>query len=657
LLKGSAKDRQQQTATPGPKTETSQNSAFQLRAELEAFGDGSAFSFATQIRIASAYNTLGRPHEAALTLEHLIQRSPDSEAVERASVELTALWMHLERWDKAISATESFVRAHPSSPQMPVMLYLRGCAQQKAGRLSEALDTFATIAKEHKNHELSASAWFMRAQTLLMDGRPTDAAKAFSDFLHSHKKHALSDAASHGLCAALAQAGLPAEVRAAANRYLADFPDGEYRAPVHLKRAQSFSGPGDSASSLADLEAVLSEAPDHSCAGEAALLLGDNLLALGQTDSAIAAWQKAPTSQAEAREEALLKCAKVLYRLGRPHDLRKLLQEFSDLPPHSTRLGEAAHWIWKAAALEGCSTTAIEWTLSQLARCGNDPRATAAEPLLHTAGVHASSDRDPSLWNSELHTLAKAAGDSGQTTLAARLHWAIAKQTCAHDKSSAQLQLIEAAQLCPPDQTGPPVLADGATALEACGKQKDARRLWRELLRWHPRSPHREEALSNLARLDAEMQQPGNALEWIHRFEHGSKSSPLLPRLLLLKAQIQRGAGQSAEALESLDRLLRLKNASAASKCEALFRIGEQHAANSAPELAINYLQRVYVSYGAFQPWAAKAYLASADAFLTLGDQMAAKNTYKEMLASPLPEDSPERAIAKAKLQALEGIQ
>jgi tetratricopeptide (TPR) repeat protein len=657
LLEGTAKDGAEQTATHTPKTEASQNRARQLRAELDAFGDGVAFALATQIQTASAYNALGRTHEAALTLEHLIQRNQPSETLESTSVELTGLWTQLERWEKVVSVTERFVHAHPSSRHLPLMLYLRGCAQQKAGQLKEARDTFVLITKEYKNHELSPSARFMRAQTLLMDGNPADAAKAFSEFLHTHKKHALSDAANHGLCTALALAGLPAEVRAASDRYLTDFPDGEYRAPVRLKRAQSLSALGDKASSLRDLEAVLSETPDHSCAGETALLLGDNLLALGQTEAAMVAWQRVPTTQAEAREDALLKCAKVLYRLGKPQEVRKVLQSFSDLHSHSARLGEAAHWIWKAAALDGYSTTAMDWTLSLLNQCGNDPRAAGIEPLLYTAGAHASADQNRARWSDELHGLAKTAGDSGETTLAARLRWAIAKQSCAHDKSAAQMQLVEIAEQCPPDKTGPTVLADGATAMEACGKQKDARRLWRELLRWHPRNPQREEALSNLARLDLEMQQHESALEWIHRFERGSKNSPLLPRLLLLNARIQQGAGKYAEALESLERVLRLKNARASSKCEALFRIGEHHAANRAPKLAIQYLQRVYVSYGTFQPWAAKAYLASAEAFLTLGDRTAARNTYQEMLSSPLSEDSPERATAKTKLKTLEEIQ
>jgi hypothetical protein len=102
-----------------------------------------------------------------------------------------------------------------------------------------------------------------------------------------------------------------------------------------------------------------------------------------------------------------------------------------------------------------------------------------------------------------------------------------------------------------------------------------------------------------------------------------------------------------------LDQLLRDKAAGSAAKCEALYLIGAIHLAGGAPRLALSYLQRVYVSYAGFQPWAAKAYLSSTEIFTSLGDQMAARNSYRELLASALAPDAPERALAAEKLKAL----
>ena len=120
----------------------------------------------------------------------------------------------------------------------------------------------------------------------------------------------------------------------------------------------------------------------------------------------------------------------------------------------------------------------------------------------------------------------------------------------------------------------------------------------------------------------------------------------------LLKARLQQNEGKTEDALQSLDQLLRDKAAGASAKCEALYSIGAIHLAGGKPRLALPYLQRVYVSYARFQPWAAKAYLSSAEIFTTLGDLAAARNTYHELLGSGLAPDAPERVLATEKLKA-----
>jgi hypothetical protein len=141
----------------------------------------------------------------------------------------------------------------------------------------------------------------------------------------------------------------------------------------------------------------------------------------------------------------------------------------------------------------------------------------------------------------------------------------------------------------------------------------------------------------------------------VRRFEQSSPGSPLLPRLLLVKAGLQRSEGKTADALRSLEQVLRERGAGAVVKCEALFCMGDLHQSQGQPRLALPYLQRVYVSYGGFQPWAARAYLASAEAFTSLGEPAAARNSYAELLASGLAPDAPERALAASMLKALGG--
>ena len=632
-----------------------QDRAAQLRRDLESLGNGNAFAAATRIQIAAAYQALERPHEAALVLEDAVRLLPPAELLEHASLELAKIWLHLERWQKVVEATEHFRTGYPDSRHLPLMLYLRGCALQKAGLFTGALEAFSALSAEFQTHELCASARFMEPFTLLLDNRPTEAIQGFRGFLQRYKKHSLAEAAAYWLCVAQAQNGPSSAVGAAANDYLLEFPNGENRPSVLLRRAQAAHSRRENAAAVADLEDLLATAPEHACSGEAALLLGDCLLAADGVDGALAAWGRVPPAQREAREEGLLKSAKVLHRAGRNSELRELLRTFDSAHADSPRLAEAAHWLWKACTQEGRTDEATQWILEHVALHGNNPAATGIEPLLSAAALRAGTNPDAEAWWLALGELATAAADAEQSTLLCRLKWTIAKHATGRDGAATRRLLIEAATLFPAARTGTMVLADGAEALEDAGRPADALRLWCELLRWHPRSPQRDRALWSLARLEFAALRLEPAWEWVKRFEQSSPDSPLLPRVLLVKAGLQRSEGRVPDALRTLEQVLRGKAAGAAVKSEALFHMGDLHKSEGHPRLALPYLQRVYVSYGGFQPWAARAYLSSAEAFTSLGEPDAARNTYAELLASGLPVDAPERAVAASMLKVLGG--
>jgi tetratricopeptide (TPR) repeat protein len=631
-----------------------QGRAAQLRLDQETLGNGDAFAAATRIQIAAAYQALERPHEAALVLEDAVRQLPPSELLEHACLELAKTWLQLERWAKVVEASEHFATAYPESKHLPLMLYLRGCALQKAGLFPRAREVFRRLSAEFQGHDLCANARFMESFTLLLDNRPVEALQGFASFQHAYKKHALAEAAAYGLCVAQAQNGPPSAARLAAGAYLAGYPNGENRPAVLLRRAQAAYALREKNAAVGDLEALLASAPGDACGGEAALLLGDCLLSADGVDGALAAWNRVPPSQREAKEEALFKSAKVLHRSGRTLELRELLRAFDSAHVDSARLPEAAHWLRKACTQEGHPEDATTWALEHVALHGNSPAAQGIEPLLAAVGQSVDSEPGREAWRSALQQLATAAEEADQQTLLSRLKWALARQMATFDGAGAGRLFIEAASLSPAVLTGTAVLADAAQALEDTGSTPEALRLWRELLKWHPRAPERDRALYNLARLDFAGGRPEAAWEWVRRFDKGVAGSPLLPRLLLVKARLQRYEGNTAEALRSLDRVLREKRAAAAVKCEALFTMGELHQAAGAPRLALPYLQRVYVSYSGFQPWAAKAYLASAELFSSLGEVSAARNTYTELLASKLAPEAPERAVAASKLKALE---
>ncbi len=633
----------------GPPHET-----VQLQAELDSLGNGVAFSESARLLTAASYRALNRPHEVALVLEDAVTQLPPSDALEAASLELSKTWFELERWQRLIDNTDLFLKHFPASKHVPLILYLRGCAEQKAGLFQTALDTFHTLSNTIAPNNFSIPATFMHAFTLLLDNKHREAADELSLFWYRHNKDPLAETAAYWLCVAKAQQGPPEPLRNTANAYLKFFPTGENKSAVLLYRAQTMSALNQKAAAIVDLQTILAENPEHACSGETSLLLGDCHLSLGAVEQALAAWRAVPPSQSAAREEGLLKCAKLLYRSERFTELKELLQTFEVPGTEATRIAEVAGWLWKTSAREGLPEEALAWTLERVEARGNDPFSTGIEALLSLAAIRAGSSQEGEAWRTTVDGLAKAASTDGRLTLHSRLVWAKATSLRTQNPAEAAGYFIEAATLYPASLTGAAVLAEGAAALEHAGQPANGATLWRELLKWHPKAPQIDRALCALARLDYTSRQTRSAWLWVQRFEKATPTSPLLPSVLLIKAALQNDAGNSAEALKTLDHLLRDKHASPVTKSETLYRMGEMHRAAGATRVAISYLQRTYVSYSRFQPWAAKAYIACAEAFRALGDKTAARNTYKEFLASDAAADAPERTRAASELRALE---
>jgi len=73
------------------------------------------------------------------------------------------------------------------------------------------------------------------------------------------------------------------------------------------------------------------------------------------------------------------------------------------------------------------------------------------------------------------------------------------------------------------------------------------------------------------------------------------------------------------------------------------------------PQLAVPYFQRIYVMYGRWPEWVAKAYLRSGEAFEQLQDVEAARKTYAELIDNEVLKEMPEHAVAEQKLAKLGG--
>jgi tetratricopeptide (TPR) repeat protein len=198
-------------------------------------------------------------------------------------------------------------------------------------------------------------------------------------------------------------------------------------------------------------------------------------------------------------------------------------------------------------------------------------------------------------------------------------------------------------------------MADIATALMAAGKEKEGEQMWRDLVKWNPRAPQKDQALAALGMQEMKRGDEKKALEYFDRFEKETMGSLLFGKIMLAKTDLLALRGQNEDARKTLDSLLANKYSQGGDKAQALYRIGEMHMKENNPKLAVPYYQRIYVMYGRWRDWVAKAYLRSGEAFEKMQDKDAARRSYQELTENETMADLQEYKTARERLQALGG--
>ena len=209
--------------------------------------------------------------------------------------------------------------------------------------------------------------------------------------------------------------------------------------------------------------------------------------------------------------------------------------------------------------------------------------------------------------------------------------WARAAALKSKDPARARSDLVEVSERVNVQTDNPLLLADCADALLAAGKETEAEKMFRDLVKWNPRASQKDRALAALGRIEMQRGNANAALEQFDRFEREVIGSRLFGEVMLARAELLQMSGRMTEAREALERLLASEYALGQEKAKALYLIGEIYMNESRPDLAIPYFQRLYVMHGRWRDWVAKAYYRSGEAFEKLNDQLSARRTYQEL--------------------------
>lgn len=626
-----------------------------VKREIVNLGKIENFDSALRLRLAGAYQGMERYREAALIMEDMLERMPPDPVVESASTALVQCWAAVERWPKAISAAKTFEEKFPKSKELPMVLYLGGVAQQRANDQAAAIATFDNICKRFPDSSFAPRALFMRGFSQLLAERNSEAIATFEKFEEEHPDHELADAAAYWRTMAYSLDKQFPETRQAVDDYLKKHPDGNHVGLALFRKAYAAQSMKDYDVAIRELRNYLAKYPGHESNSEALLLLGDALMATGDMEEGIATFKRIPPADTKFFEEGWFKVGKAYRLLEEPDAMREHFEQFAREHPQSPRVAEAIYWIGWTHRQAGEPEKAKEAYWAAIEELGANPAIRSVDDLFPALQKLYKGDDEPRQYLARLRDLRAEADAAEEPTLAMRALWAQARAREASDPVMARQLMIEAAESADVPNTNPLLLADFARALADAGRTGEAETMWRDLVKWNPRAPQKDQALASLGLIEAERGNETEALRYFDRFEKETTGSMLFGKVMLERAALFEKRGENDRARKALEALLANEYAGGQEKAEALYRIGALHMKEGNPKLAVPYFQRIYIMHGRWREWVARAYLGSGEAFEKLKDTEAARKTYDELVRREDLADTPEARTARERLNVLGG--
>ena len=609
-----------------------------VKRELENLGKIEDFDAALRLRLATAYQGLGRSREAALVLEDMLRRLEPNAIVEGATVALTQNWMEIERWPKAVESADLYIERfgdREGGVNVPQVLFLKAQAYQGNLEFEEAAKVYMQIATDFPDSDIAPKAQFMNGFVMLLQDRYEDALEVFTRFADEYPEagRLIEDSDYwQGMTFSLLQKY--EEAREHMGAYLERFGEkARYRVEATFRIAFSTHAIADYPGAIEAFEKFVKAHGKDPLADEALLLLGDALLGEGESDRGIATYKRIRPEATRFFEDGWFKIGKALRLLEDLEGMEAHFGEFIASYPESHRLPEAIYWIgWThQTAGEPEKAKALYW--ETLREHGDDPERHSMSELFLALGKLYAGDKGRAELVVELKELSEAAVAEERETLALRAIWAQAQSISAENEKTARGLLLEASKLVDPIEHNPRLVADCADALRVTGNLLQAEELYDEMRRWHPRAVERDRAYAGLGFIAREQGDDESAILYFDKFERTTFGSPLLGEILLSKAALHAESGQRDLAMETLEKLLENEVLSSRHKGLALMDFGSLWKESENYRKAAAYYERVYVSYGKHRDLVAKAYLERGRALEVLEMKEKALSVYKELAA------------------------
>ncbi len=652
-------------------TQFYRNLISRLEQQLAALEAAEDYSPALYLSYGQAYLLAGRPHEAWILFETLTR---DPQLSEEKQAEAHYRWIlaaiEIGVWEDAFRIAEGFGERFPESPLVPDALYLLATAHQDARQYRDAIEVLDSFLRDHPTHELAPRVLFVRGYNYNLLNEPVLAREDFESFIDRYPQHGLyQDARFWRALTYFAENDYEATLEAL--RELQGDVEGHRLEPeIAYRIAATLYAKKDYEAALKRIRSYLEAYSYHSRHEEGRVLLGDIQMGRGELSEARAIFASIRPSAGPLFAYAVFQTGKILRAVTGAEDraetrtdvLASHLEHFEhyiareDIPlRRKSRLSEALYWIGWTHIEQEAPELARQVFTEALDQYGD---AIEAEEVPNIIDALARTEKRLSgLGRAERETALKewiaaekkAAQENDRLTYFARLNFYLQSMFPPDEPESL---IFETVETVPIERLDPEGLGRIAATL-AERYPNVAKDYLIRLEDEYPDSRHRSYGYYARAILDMQDGDYASAREELARLRAESPMHPLALPASLRYAESLTQTERYEKARETLEEILRLRQAKGRPHAQALLALSRNAEAAGQLKRAIPYAQRVYNVYRAYPELTAQAYWMSALQFEAIGDPVAAYKTLDEMLKDPRIEILPIAEQATDKRAAL----
>ena len=561
-----------------------------------------------------------QPWDQALELgQEYMKLYPAGEFYDTVSLMVGQIYAKLEDWANVIAVLTKALEVSPKHADAAECMFLIGYASFMEEKFPEAADWLKKMNKDYPGNPREADGTYWTGMALMFDRKFGEAAPEF-DMLLRH------------------------------------YPDSTYTQDASFRRAVCDFGTSKYRDAEKRFLAFVARYPDHKLSGEAYMMLGDISGFFGELKTAVERYQQVPRYDVniEFYNYSSFRCGEILKELGDFEGMISHFKEYMRRNREGSNVPLAMYWVGDAMWSMGDQKGALDSFRQGVEKYGVDRKELGTDMILEEwIGKGHSTDTNiaQKAWR-DLADLLRKAETAGQTTLALRLKRVSLFQPGIDDARRQALidDLLREENIT---NASPGVLE---VMLEEARKRTNtdlAVKVAETTVKDFTETDYALSARMFLAQQAIASQDYRTAIRHLGVVKEVYASRPEAAEALILLGDLYTRTRKYADAEDCFKKVLAVREWRGPLWPQALYGLGESQRIQRKYDEASAYFERIYIMYGNYRQWAAKAYLARAECLSRLQEFSKAADTLNDMLANAELAELPEAKDARDQLESL----